>query len=77
MQIAGLIAGGAIGNLIDRLTSVRGVVDFIDAGIGNARFWTFNVADSAVTCGAVLLAITLSRVPKTSATPLAETDAHT
>jgi signal peptidase II len=78
MQIAlGLIAGGAIGNLIDRLTSVRGVVDFIDAGIGNARFWTFNVADSAVTCGAVLLAITLSRVPKTSATSLAETDAHT
>jgi signal peptidase II len=34
-----------------------GVVDFIDVGIGSARFWTFNVADMGVTCGAVLLAI--------------------
>lgn len=65
MQIAlGLIAGGAIGNLIDRVSSARGVIDFIDVGIGTARFWTFNVADSAVTCGAVLLAITLSRASK-------------
>jgi signal peptidase II len=37
--------------------SSRGVVDFIDVGIGSARFYTFNVADSAVTCGALLLAI--------------------
>jgi signal peptidase II len=68
MQIAlGLIAGGAVGNLIDRVSSAKGVVDFIDVGIGNARFWTFNVADSAVTCGAVLLAFTLSRIPKSIA----------
>lgn len=68
MQIAlGLIAGGAVGNLIDRLSSARGVIDFIDVGIGNARFWTFNVADSAVTCGAVLLALTLSRTSKSPA----------
>jgi signal peptidase II len=51
-----LICGGAIGNLIDRLTSARGVVDFIDIGVGTVRFWTFNVADAGVTVGAVLLA---------------------
>ena len=58
-----LIAGGALGNLIDRLRSVRGVVDFIDVGIGNARFWTFNVADSGVTCGAILLMLVLWSKP--------------
>ena len=54
----GLAWGGAAGNLIDRIRSPLGVVDFIDIGIGNMRFWTFNVADSAVTIGAVLLAWT-------------------
>ena len=52
-----MIAAGATGNLIDRVRGVRGVVDFIDVGIGASRFWTFNVADSGVTCGAVILAI--------------------
>ncbi len=52
-----LIAAGALGNLTDRLTSSMGVVDFIDVGIGSSRFYTFNVADSAITCGAILLAI--------------------
>jgi signal peptidase II len=51
----GLAWGGAAGNLIDRIRSPLGVVDFIDIGVGNVRFWTFNVADSAVTVGAVLL----------------------
>ena len=51
----GLAWGGAAGNLIDRFRSRAGVVDFIDIGVGNVRFWTFNVADSAVTVGAVLL----------------------
>ena len=61
-----LIAGGALGNLLDRLRSARGVVDFIDIGSPGWRFWTFNIADSGVTCGAVLLALLiLSRpVPK-------------
>lgn len=54
-----LVAGGAIGNLMDRLRSPRGVVDFIDIGFGNVRFWTFNVADAALTVGAVLLATIL------------------
>jgi len=56
-----LVAGGALGNALDRLRSPRGVVDFIDLGLGAARFWTFNVADLAITVGAVLLAIALSR----------------
>lgn len=51
----GLAWGGAAGNLVDRIRSPLGVVDFIDIGVGNVRFWTFNVADSAVTVGAVLL----------------------
>ena len=55
----GLAWGGAAGNLIDRFHSPRGVVDFIDIGVGTVRFWTFNVADSAVTVGALLLAFVL------------------
>jgi signal peptidase II len=56
-----LVTGGAIGNLVDRLRSGRGVVDFIDVGVGTARWPTFNVADMAVSCGAVLLAWVLWR----------------
>jgi len=56
-----LVCGGALGNLLDRLRSPRGVVDFIDIGIGTSRWPTFNVADIAVTCGAVLLALVLWR----------------
>jgi len=57
----GLVAGGAIGNLIDRVRSPRGVVDFLDVGIGSLRWPTFNVADIAVSCGAIALAISLWR----------------
>lgn len=57
----GLACGGAAGNLIDRFRSSRGVVDFIDIGVGDVRFWTFNVADSAVTVGAIVLAFVLWR----------------
>ena len=56
-----LVCGGALGNLVDRLKSGRGVVDFIDVGVGSVRWPTFNVADMAVSCGAVLLAIVLWR----------------
>lgn len=52
----GLVMGGAAGNLYDRLRSPHGVVDFIDIGIGGLRFYTFNVADVGVVCGAILLA---------------------
>ena len=57
----GLAWGGAAGNLIDRIRSPHGVVDFIDVGVNSWRFWTFNVADSAVTVGALVLAWSLSR----------------
>jgi signal peptidase II len=50
-----LVTGGALGNLMDRLKSSRGVVDFIDIGVGTWRWPTFNVADIAVTSGALLL----------------------
>ena len=52
----GLVCAGAIGNLIDRIRSPLGVVDFIDVGIGDMRWPTFNVADMAVSTGAFLLA---------------------
>ena len=51
-----LVSGGAIGNLIDRIRGPQGVVDFIDIGIGDMRWPTFNVADMAVSTGAILLA---------------------
>lgn len=54
-----LICAGAIGNLIDRIRSVDGVVDFIDIGVGAIRWPVFNVADMAVTAGAVILALSL------------------
>ena len=53
-----LVVSGAIGNLYDRVRWDRGVVDFlgpVDLGLWN--FPIFNVADMAITCGAVLLAI--------------------
>lgn len=56
-----LVTAGALGNLVDRLRHARGVVDFIDVGTAGWRFWTFNVADIGVTCGAALLALLLWR----------------
>jgi signal peptidase II len=60
----GLIAAGAIGNLVDRLRWDRGVVDFIDVGTTSHRFWIFNIADAGVMVGAVLLAFVFSREPR-------------
>lgn len=56
-----MVSGGALGNLLDRIRLSRGVVDFIDIGVGTTRWPTFNVADMAVSCGAVLLAYVLWR----------------
>jgi signal peptidase II len=56
-----LVIAGALGNAWERLLTSRGVVDFIDIGIGALRFWTFNLADVAITTGACLLAIALWR----------------
>jgi signal peptidase II len=51
-----LVCAGAVGNLLDQLRSDLGVVDFLDVGLGATRWPTFNVADMAVSVGAVLLA---------------------
>lgn len=50
----GLLLGGAIGNLVDRL-HYGSVVDFVDMGIGTWRFYTYNVADAAISTAIVLL----------------------
>jgi len=50
----GLLLGGAIGNFIDRVRFGH-VLDFVDAGLGTYRFYTFNVADMAVTASVLLL----------------------
>src|SRR2546428_261083 len=54
-----LVCAGAVGNVIDRIRSAQGVVDFVDVGIGGTRWPTFNVADSAITVGAIALAVSL------------------
>jgi signal peptidase II len=71
-----LVTAGAIGNLIDRVISAPGVVDFIDVGVGSSRWPTFNVADMAVSTGAFLLAWVLwgedraaARAPLSGETP--------
>lgn len=59
-QVAlGMVAGGAAGNLVDRIRSTSGVVDFIDVGVGTLRWPTFNVADIGVSLGAIALALSL------------------
>jgi signal peptidase II len=54
----GLILGGAVGNLIDRVR-LGAVIDFIDIGGTGYRWPAFNVADSAITIGVTLLAVSL------------------
>jgi len=49
-----LVLGGAIGNLIDRI-QLGYVVDFIDVHYAGWHYPAFNVADSAITCGVILL----------------------
>ncbi len=50
----GLLLGGAIGNEIDRVR-LGYVIDFVDMGIGTWRFYTFNVADSAISVSIAVL----------------------
>jgi signal peptidase II len=58
-----LVMGGAVGNLIDRVTTGY-VVDFVDAYWGNWHFWAFNVADAAITVGACLLILDMMLVDR-------------
>lgn len=50
-----LILAGGIGNLIDRFANGGAVVDFVSIGLGGLRTGIFNVADLAITCGALWL----------------------
>lgn len=62
-----LILGGAVGNLIDRAT-MGYVLDFVDVYWRGVHFWAFNVADSAITVGVVLMLLDVlgvGRVPET------------
>jgi signal peptidase II len=54
----GMQLGGAFGNLLDRVTQGY-VVDFVDVGIGDVRFWAFNVADSSIVVGIFLVTLAL------------------
>jgi len=58
----GLLLGGAGGNLIDRVRFGY-VVDFVDMGIGSWRFYTYNVADSAISAS-ILLLLLMALVPR-------------
>lgn len=49
----GGILGGALGNGLDRILR-GGVVDFLDFAFGSWHYWSFNLADSFILCGAVL-----------------------
>jgi signal peptidase II len=54
----GMQLGGAFGNLLDRITQGY-VVDFVDVGVGDLRFWAFNVADSSIVVGIILVTMAL------------------
>lgn len=60
-----LILGGALGNLIDRVW-LGAVVDFLDFHAMGWHWPAFNVADSAITCGAALIVIDSLRAPRKS-----------
>ena len=69
----GLILGGALGNLVDRLATGL-VIDFINVGLGDHRWPVFNVADSAVTIGVLWLALGVSRSEREQRAPESTTD---
>lgn len=69
---SGFVAGGAMGNLVDRVRNPHGVVDFLDVGVGDLRWPTFNLADLAVSLGAIFLAWVLRDDPPTDQVPAVE-----
>jgi signal peptidase II len=69
----GLLLGGALGNLFDRLR-LGYVVDFVDVGIGDLRWYTFNVADAAIST-AILLLVLMAVVPSLGGDSARTTDA--
>jgi len=66
-----LIIGGALGNFLDRLR-MKYVIDFIDMGIGNYRWYVYNLADAFITIGIVTLIVRELFVRKTSPAKITE-----
>ncbi len=64
----GLLLGGALGNLLDRLR-LGYVVDWVDAGIGTLRFFTFNIGDAAIST-AILLLLAIALIPNLGTRPI-------
>ncbi len=54
--VFGIIIGGAMGNIFDRIR-LDYVIDFVDMGIGNLRWFTYNLADAFITAGALFLLV--------------------
>jgi signal peptidase II len=75
-----LIFGGAVGNLIDRIRFGK-VIDFIDMDfpdipfLGITRWWTFNIADAAITCGLVIFVVVLLFRKKRDVVPVVDSPA--
>lgn len=66
----GLIIGGALGNVLDRVRQ-GAVTDFVDAHYGGWHWPTFNLADVAIVCGVALLMLAGLRAPaSTSSDPI-------
>ena len=64
--VLGLLLGGALGNLTDRLR-LGYVIDFVDMGVGGLRFYTFNVADASISvaiAGLILMAFLGDRLER-------------
>lgn len=57
-----LVFGGALGNVYDRLHAGT-VTDFLDFYVGSIHWYTFNLADTAICCGAGLLILSMLRAP--------------
>ncbi len=64
----GLILGGALGNLVDRIR-LGEVIDFLDFYIGQHHWPAFNVADIAISIGSVLLLVSVYRTRRYGLTP--------
>jgi signal peptidase II len=63
-----LILGGALGNLTDRAVSGY-VVDFVDVYWGDAHFWAFNLADAAISIGAVFVLLDMLGLGRRAPSP--------
>jgi signal peptidase II len=70
----GLLLGGALGNMADRFRYGY-VVDFVDLGIGDLRWYTFNVADAAISC-AILLLLLSAVLPDRGTSPVPASGRH-